>query len=173
LWEGIFLPSPTSNLIATRTVIEDAHVGVRSVNNGYFQISDSCHLLNNYIHIDIQNTFEPFQGFVIGSTLEADDYLLHPFETDITYRAIQIMNAEGVIIGRNNSLNQRNKIVRFSDAGIHHFKSSLKAVNCEITNEFLPGFIPGFRYGIFGIGANPSSHLTVGGTNGTNLNKKV
>jgi hypothetical protein len=136
LTNGIKIIDPSSKLEMMGCIIQDAIIGVHSVNGGDFDISNT-NFHNNSTHMKIENSLNPHNGILHSNTFNNDGTgFINPLtssnETDI---CIDIDSVSDITIGVSQAIHDPNM---FDDAnfGIDGNESTV-----EIINNFF-GYFP-------------------------------
>jgi hypothetical protein len=127
LWQGIVLPTPTSEIeVVNGSIIEQAEIAVRSQNGAKLSI-EGCTFDNNYVSVQIENGGDFYNGTIQYSKfLCSANSLLLPRAGQKPTSGVQLLNTNGMTIGL--SSNQPQDYNEFDN-----LNNGINALNSSVT----------------------------------------
>ncbi|MBP9135028.1 MAG: T9SS type A sorting domain-containing protein [Saprospiraceae bacterium] len=137
MWDGIYLLGNGSVfLMENNSTIENSINGVNSFNGASITTMTNSVFNKNLVSIRIHPYSSPHPAIVTATTFTCVDaasnptLLNYPYNTQRSYKAIDILDNRQVNIGNNGLLAYRNNFY-YHDHGIYAFRSNLEVVNCN------------------------------------------
>ncbi len=117
MWDGITINGGGARMVMQdNSVLRDAVVGVLSLDNGEFRITDS-HLLNNLGGLEVIGNGTPHSGVIFGCEISSDNTtMLPPYAGQFAHNGIFIRDVGAIRIGKNDSTDRN---------FIHHLASGI------------------------------------------------